>query len=377
MKLLFARGKSLALLFLLLNVVESACSGEQKVEADTAPTTYLQRAAAGIHTLQAWYVQSSGLYQTTGWWNSANVITMLVDYSRVSATNTYLPVLSNTFQQAQTKYSGFLNQYYDDEGWWALAWIDAYDLTKNPQYLSMAESIFTDMAAGWDTTMCGGGIWWSKERRNKNAIANELFLSVAAHLANRAHDPAQSAKYLSLAEKEWQWFRDSGMINSQSLVNDGLNASSSSGCVNDGKPTWSYNQGVILAGLVEMNRAKPDPRLSTMARAIAGAAILHLSDRGSIMHDPCEPKCGADGIQFKGIFVRNLMALNDAFPDPQYVRFVDANANSVWDHSRGPDSQLGLVWSGPYEAEGAGSQSSALDAIVAAAQMAQSRPSAP
>ena len=376
MKLLPARNKALVFLFLALMAGVSACSGEQRPEVKDTPATYLQQASAGIHTLQSWYVPSSGLYQTTGWWNSANAITMLVNYSRVSATDTYLPVLTNTFQQAQIKYSGFLNTYYDDEGWWALAWIDAYDLTKNPQYLAMAESIFADMAAGWDTTMCGGGIWWSKDRKNKNAIANELFLSVAGHLANRVHDPVRSGRYLSLAEKEWQWFRDSGMINSQFLVNDGLNAASPSGCVNDGKRTWSYNQGVILAGLVELNRAKPDPKLATMARAIAGAAILHLSDAAGILHDPCEPKCGADGIQFKGIFVRNLMALNDAFPDPQYVRFVDANADSIWANSRGADNQLGLVWSGPYDAEGAGSQSSALDALVAAAEMSKSRTSA-
>ena len=79
-----------------------------------------------------------------------------------------------------------------------LAWIDAYDLTRNKDYLSMAESIFADMAASWDDT-CGGGIWWSKDKDYKNAIANELFLSVAAHLVNRTAGSTRS-KYLELEQ---------------------------------------------------------------------------------------------------------------------------------------------------------------------------------
>lgn len=46
-------------------------------------------------------------------------------------------------------YQDFINDYYDDEGWWALAWIAAYDLTQNQDYLNMAITIFNDMAGGW------------------------------------------------------------------------------------------------------------------------------------------------------------------------------------------------------------------------------------
>jgi hypothetical protein len=40
---------------------------------------YLQQTSDVINTLQSWYTQSSGLYQTTGWWNSANAITVLAN----------------------------------------------------------------------------------------------------------------------------------------------------------------------------------------------------------------------------------------------------------------------------------------------------------
>lgn len=330
--------------------------------------TYLQQATDGVHNLQAWYTASTGLYQTTGWWNSANAITLLVDYSRVSKSTLYLPAIANTFAAAQKTSPGFLNHFYDDEGWWALAWIDAYDVTKDARYLSMAKSIFVDMEGGWDDT-CGGGVWWSKDKRYKAAIANELFLSVAAHLANRTSG-AEQAPYLNWANKEWKWFLASGMVNSTNLINDGLDIGSTGSCTNNRKTTWTYNQGVVLGGLAELSKLNPDPSLPPTAHKIALAAITTLVDKNGILHDfACEPTCGADGVQFKGIFVRNLIVLNHAYPKAQYKTFVEKNATTIWEQSRGANYSFGQIWSGPFDAGNAGSQSSALDAIVGAADM--------
>lgn len=328
----------------------------------------LSRARLGIDALQAWYNQATGLYETTGWWNSANAITVLTDYARVSKSRQYDTVLSHTFETAQKTNAGFLNNFYDDEGWWALAWIDAYDLTGERRYLTMAESIFADMAGGWDST-CGGGIWWSKDRGYKNAIANELFLSVSAHMANR--DPRRSAEFLAWADKEWTWFAQSGMINSDGLVNDGLGTKSghtdAQSCSNNGQTTWSYNQGVVLGGLSELGKLDADPALRESAERIATAALRHLVDGDGVMHDPCEPKCGADGVQFKGIFVRNLRLLDASDPQAKYESFIKTNADAIWMRAQGPGHQFGQVWSGPFDAGNAGSQSSALDAIVSEA----------
>lgn len=328
----------------------------------------LQRAGKGIRALQGWYDQTTGLYRTTGWWNSANAITVLVDYARLQQSTQYNSVLANTFQAAQKTRPGFLNNFYDDEGWWALAWIDAYDLTHDRQYLTMAESIFADMAGGWDG-VCGGGIWWSKDRGYKNAIANELFLSVAAHLANRP--VANPGQYLDWGKKEWKWFAQSGMINRASLINDGLaiskDSNAAASCTNNGQATWSYNQGVVLGGLAELAKANSDASLTQAAHDIAGAAITYLVDGQGVLHDPCEPNCGADGVQFKGIFIRNLAALNASQPRPKYQSFIHTNASAIWNDSQGPDFQFGQVWSGPFGGGNAAIQSSALDAIVAAA----------
>ena len=378
------RASKLQFLFLLTLAFATGCAVAPARNRQSAPalaTPYLQESAEAVRTLQTWYDPATGLYKSTGWWNSANAITVLADYARISRSVDYNPVLANTFTAAQKttedqkSRAGFLNKYLDDEGWWALAWIDAYDLTRNKDYLAMGQSIFADMATEWDDT-CGGGIWWSKDRKYKNAIANELFLSVAARLANRTKGSVRQ-QYQAWGNREWTWFQATGMINAQGLINDGLTIANSgagaASCSNNGRTTWTYNQGVVLGGLVELGAANDDPKLANAAQKIATAAVTQLVDENGILHDPCEPKCGADGVQFKGIFVRNLVLLQKAHPQAAYRTFIDKNADTLWKDARGPNSQLAERWSGPFTSGNAASQTSALDALVAAASIQSDR----
>ena len=336
-----------------------------------AALSYTQEARLAAATLQTWYSESSGLYASpTGWWNAANSITVLANYAKVTGDTAYNSAIANTFTAAQKSHANFINTYYDDQGWWALAWIDAYDVTGNAAYLSMAETIFSNIATnGWDTTVCGGGVWWNTSKTYKNAIPNELFLDIAAKLANRTTG-STSAAYLKWAQTEWAWFKASGMINAQSLINDGLTSTNPSVCTNNNGTTWTYNQGVILGGLVELYQADNDPTLLPQAEAIANATLAHLSSNGILIE--VGNITGGDAPQFKGIFMRNLMALSSVVPATQaaqYKAFADANANSIWTNDRGPSNELGCYWQGPFDSGDATRQTSALDALIAAAAM--------
>src|ERR1700736_6003428 len=70
----------------------------------------LERASLGVRRLQTWYNESNGLWRTTNWWNAANALTMLVNYSAVSQSDIYRPVVENTFDKNAA--SGFVNYYY-------------------------------------------------------------------------------------------------------------------------------------------------------------------------------------------------------------------------------------------------------------------------
>lgn len=130
---------------------------------------------------------------------------------------------------------------------------------------------------------------------------------------------------------------------------------------------FSYNQGVVLGGLVELDKAAPNERYLESANNIAKAAIKTLADSNMVIHDFCEPdNCAPDATQFKGIFIRNLQMLQSATPNALYKQVINSCANSIWDHDRNSEGQFGVEWTGPINAVSASTHSSALDALVAA-----------
>ena len=318
------------------------------------------RAAQSAQVLANRFDPGTGLWNDAGWWKSANALDSLIRYMFATGDWRYQDVVEASFSRISK--GGFLNNYYDDEGWWALTWLDAYRMAHDPRYLHAASLIFADMALSWDGK-CGGGIWWSKERKYKNAIANELFLSVALGLQQATADRAASTEYRDWALKEWSWLSKSGMIAGNSLVNDGLDDL----CHNNGGQTWSYNQGVILGALLELRNTTGNERLVEIANNIAGAAIHRLADNAGVLHEPCEPNCGKDGREFKGIFVKNLSELYSETLRAEYRNTLLLNAQSLWLHDRDSRGRFGLNWSGSSDVPDSSSQNVGVDLLNAAA----------
>ncbi len=322
---------------------------------------YRAWAGEAVGALQRWYSPRTGLWKTAGWWNSANALTAVIQHSQRTGEGRYRYVIQTTFGRAGQVNPGFSNEYYDDDGWWALAWIAAFDLTGDVRYLDLARALFAGMAAGWDD-VCGGGLWWTRRKTYKNAIPNELFLLIAGRLHQRVPGPGE---YLDWALREWRWFRASGLIGQAGLVNDGLTA----GCANNGGTTWTYNQGVIIGGLAVLSEITGDDAYLGQAEAIAAAALRDLTVPPGILTEPDERRTAAsdrDRPQFKGIFVRHLYELHQHRPRAAYRDFILANAASLWRNSRNRRNQIGLSWTGPFDRADAVRQSSALDTLNAA-----------
>ena len=382
--------------------------------------------------------QRNRIQDTARWWNSANAITAVIGYMSVTGDRSYLKsVVENTFTKApgvhrpvttrpslaqsrqllgRVSYPGFINGFYDDEGWWALAWIDAYDLTGEEKYLAAAEDIFQDMAGGWDDVW-HGGIYWGKYNGQpdragaaavpagwhgpyKNAIANELFISAAAALALRRpdRDGEDHADFLDWARRGWTWFSASppdgvAMINAAGLVND---SPDSAGVNNNTSSIWSYNQGVLLRGLSDLTELTGDQSYRARAEEIADAFIKNPwyqaprkakgqapepppTQSGVIRgilheHNDCQADGsarapgntpGVDSALFKGIFVRNLARLYQATGKPSYRQFILANAQSALDHLD-EHYQFGCNWAAPVDVADFVRQAAGVDLINAA-----------
>lgn len=229
----------------------------------------------------------------------------------MTGSQTHFHVIETTFTRNLNEWDGnFTSDALDDVGWWVLVWIEAYDLTREQKYLDMA--IFdADYIYQYVDSVCGGGIWWSTAKTYKNAITNELYIQIAAALHNRI--PGDT-KFFDQAVEIWEWFKQSGMINGENLINDGLRDD----CTSNRDTTWTYNQGVILGGLVELHKATAQRMYLDEAVAIADAVLRSpVLTKNGVLTEPCEFSgqvgcgnhkggCDCNQISFKGIFLRKL-----------------------------------------------------------------------
>ena len=339
-------------------------------------STAMARARVAADVLMSSYDQEKAWFPSS-WWNSAVALHTVGDYMERTGDRRYLAQLDRTFERNKGKFpagelssdelwGNFTSRAIDDGQWWGLNWIQAYDLTGDRKYLRMAVEIaeFTDDY--WDTT-CGGGVWWDAERTYKNAVTNGQFIRLTAALHNRI--PGDK-RWLAKSQTAWDWFVDSGMINSDGLVNDGLNDD----CRNNGQTVWSYNQGLPIGGALELWRATGDPELLKSARRLADAAIDGGLTVDGVLTEYCDQPdqtCDDNGKQFKGIFLRYLMDLADTTGAKKYRAFVQKQAETIWEHDRDAADRLGTRWAGGTNDEHPNvfdwrTQASAMSALIAA-----------
>ncbi|WP_433167709.1 glycoside hydrolase family 76 protein [Kribbella sp. CA-247076] len=343
---------------------------------DDGPTaTARARVAADVlmssyDPVKAWFPSS--------WWNSAVALQTIGDYMERTGDRRYLPQLDKTFEQNKGEFpagylsgdpllGNFTSRAIDDSEWWALNWIQAYDLTRNRKYLDMAVTIAEYVEDYWDDT-CGGGVWWDAERTYKNAVTNGLWIRLTAELHNRIPGDRH---WLGRAKEGWSWFTGSGMINADGLVNDGLNTGT---CQSNNDTVWTYNQGLAIGAGLELWRATRDPRLLTTVRRLADSAIATggLVSNG-VLTEWCEApgrSCDDNQKQFKGIFMRYWMDLTDTTHNARYRAFQAQQAATIWEHDRDAAGRLGLRWAGSPSPDRPNvfdwrTQASALSALIA------------
>ncbi len=320
----------------------------------------------------------------SSWWNSASTLTSLIDYLRTTGSTAYDWVVARTFAVNDVAFpagargtdpiqGNFISDAIDDSQWWALAWIDAYDLTGDSTYLNEAVTIANYATQYWDTSTCGGGVWWSTAETYKNAITNALYIRLTAALHNRI--PGDTL-WLGRAQTAWNWFTGSGMINSSGLVNDGLTSS----CTNNGQTVWTYNQGMVIGAAMELWRATGNSSVLSTAETLADAALNSPLVVSGILTESCDAQnatCDDDQKQFKGIFIRYLAELAKATGNSTYESFIATQANTMWSADRDSFNQIGERWSGANPGADPNisdwrTQASALDALDAAQSIGQS-----
>ena len=332
--------KILCLVFLLFSG-----SVFSQYETHTAPISaaFLAKADTVAHALSLIRSGGNHLWQRAGWWNCANILEATLDHEHLSGERTAKLCRKTLIANKGRAFVGYQSNIFDDNMWWALAWVKAYKIYGDTLYLRTATRIFEHAHSHAYNNKCGGGVQWKQHVFYKNAVTNELYLLLAARLALLQTDTTQRNYYKSIALTEWRWLQHSGMKNKDNLYNDGLDTD----CKTNMGTTWTYNQGVVLGGLKELYLLTEDTAYLVEARNTAYATMNLLSDSNGILTEPCLQNCNGDAVQFKGIFIRYLAELNTMLNDRKIKEYIRYNATTAWSQARNSKNRFTVRWQGP------------------------------
>lgn len=276
-----------------------------------------------------WYNQSGNYFnknnasdQTFNYWPNAHALDVLVDAYIRTGDAAIKTRMDNLLQGMQVKNGNtILNHFYDDMEWMTLACLRAYEATSDARYKTAAATLWADIQGGWDDTF-GGGIYWTKDRQNKNTPAN----APASIIASRMYQLDRKPEDLAWAKKIYQWQKDNLVDPVSGLVWDGLDAT---GTNKDWK--FTYNQGVVIGAAVELYKLTGEDIYIADALRTANNALGSEFTRENIFKD----EGGGDGGLFKGVLVRYLMLLitDGSISSTDQAKFANAlllNAQTMW-----------------------------------------------
>ena len=301
---------------------------------------YHQRADALLenYLLKYW---DGNYIRNTGEWTYIHGMDAVIDGAERTNKQKYYGLIE-TFYEAQDRRHGWLNDYYDDENWFVLTLIHAYDVTGNKKYLSKAEEIYADIQnTAWDDSCCGktkGGLWWDKAHTQKATAANAGAVISGLKLYKRTNKDA----YRDFAKKVYNFWWENMVNKTTYQVADHLNP--------DGTKVWwkfTYNEGLMIGASVEMYNIYQKPSYLSNAHNVAGFMVNNETVEtayGKVLSDGAQ--CSGDCEQFKGPGYRYLMQLYLVDKKAVYHNVLKASVEALWNLARTSDNSVGVNWAG-------------------------------
>ena len=271
------------------------------------------------------------------YWPQAHSLDALLDAYERTNSNFYLTYINNWFDGVRIKNGNtWINDYYDDMEWNALAMLRAFEITGDQKFKDAVDVLWEDIKTGWND-YAGGGLMWFKETPNgKNAISN----SPASILASRLYQIDQDPGDLEWAQKIYTWVKtnlidlSTGAVWDHVIDNDGVLSI---------KKDWifTYNQGVYLGAALELYEITGQSGYLNDAQKAADYTVNSLSTTERLLKDEGD----GDGGLFKGIFVRYFtqLILNKNVSQNirnRYSIFLEHNAKTLWTEGRNDKANL-------------------------------------
>jgi len=213
---------------------------------------------------------------------------------------------------------GAAETWFDDNGWWGLAFVNAWRATRNGRWLTDAQKALGYVAtAGWDRA--GGGLWWNTNHPYKAgaALASDTLLATLLYQASGSpYDPAQARRFLA-----WG--------NSRGLGSQGLYVDSNL----DSNPV-DYIEGPMIyaqATLCRLTGSSSECALAERLKATSLQRFGFLLDFGP---------------QYDAIYLQWMLALYSLDHDPTLYRMAAQNALNALQRARNGQGLYLLSWNG-------------------------------
>ncbi len=213
-------------------------------------------------------------------------------------------------------------RFYDDNQWVAIAYLDAYNRTKQVSYLNKATEIEHFMMTGFDT-LSGGGLYWEEDHRtSKNTCSNGPGILILLQLYNITRQQS----YLDTALLIYNW------------TNQHLQAPNGLYYDNIKIPTleispalYTYNTGTMLQSNVLLYNITKDKQYLTEAERIAKAAKQHFYKEGKL----------PDNYWFNAVLLRGFTELYKVDKNREQLQFFVSDADRIWNEERDENNLLG------------------------------------
>ncbi len=209
--------------------------------------------------------------------------------------------------------------WFDDNGWWGLAFLNAYRATGTRRWLGDAERALAYIAAvGWDRQT--GGIWWNTSHPYKAGEA----LASGTLLATLLYQQTRSTAYLRTARMFLAWANTAGFSTA-----NGLYAGSSL----DPTPI-DYIEGPLIYAQAVLCRISADAGGCERAQRLKRTAL----DRFGYLLD-FSP-------QYDAIYLQWMLALYALEGDPVLYTLAADNARDAQTRALGGEGLYLLSWNG-------------------------------
>ncbi len=263
------------------------------------------------------------------YWPQAHALDVMLDAYQRTSDSKYKQIMDQWYQGVpQQQGDTFLNDFYDDMEWNALAMLRAHQTVGDEKFLTSTKDVWEEIKTGW-TDVGGGGIMWAKHTpRSKNAISN----SPASILASRLYKLTGEEEYLDWAHKTYDFVKNNLVNRQNGAVWDHMEVSQDGEV--DIQKDWifTYNQGVFLGAALELYEITGESRYLNDAIKSADYTLNNLTDGNTRL---LVDEGTGDGGLFKGIFVRYLteLILEEDLSESvrnRYVAFLEHNAETLW-----------------------------------------------